>query len=379
MRLFELSQEQEEAKQQVMEFVNSDLQYLTLGGFAGTGKTTLVFDILEELERMGLLVVVLTPTGKAAHVLRMKGVDAATIHSFLYFFRGTVITDDDKEKLIFDEKEVLEKAPDLVIVDESSMVTTDIVESMSAHGLKILWIGDHGQLPPVGRDPGLMKNLDVRLETIFRQSLDNPILGLSHMVRQGGIPRDFPREQWGDSLKIGRCGGVSEMAAYMARHQINQAIVPFNNFRHGFNAAFRKEQLGYESVLEEGDKLICLKNDYRRSMYNGMMFMVDEVIDVDEERDLVVANMSDPDSGAERTGVKIHLPTLQGKEVRFDEIPTGYGQFNYGYAITCHKAQGSEWDSVLVVDMHCRNWDMKRWRYTAFTRAKKELHVAVGR
>lgn len=370
----QLTDEQEDAIGRVEDFLDEETATeFALGGYAGTGKTTLVNEILRRYGSEST--VVLAPTGKAAHVLRTKGVQASTVHSFVYDFNGTFVDEETKKELpSFVAKEQLHEQPDLVVVDESSMVNGEMVRDMRTHSFpKTLWVGDHGQLPPVGSDPGLMSRLDARLETIHRQAADNPIVNLAHFVRRGNHPGDFQSPDR-DRVLVGRSGTVEKMVEFANREKVDQVIVAYNRTRREFNASFRRKIRGFGLDVEVGDKLICLRNDYGRAVHNGMLFAVSRVHFVDSERSVVDLIAED---GSTRSGVPISSQLLRDGDVMSPMIPEGVLSFDYGYAITCHKAQGSEWNSVLVFDQPSRGWDMSRWRYTAFTRAKERLIVAV--
>ena len=122
-----------------------------------------------------------------------------------------------------------------------------------------------------------------------------------------------------------------------------------------------------------GEKLICLKNNRRRMIFNGMMFTVAEVNWQDEES--ICCDLID-DVGEVRDEIVMFKPCIGGKPAGV-EVPRDQEQFDYGYCITAHKAQGSEWNRVMVLDQPCRNWSMERWRYTAFTRAREHLTVII--
>ena len=161
------------------------------------------------------------------------------------------------------------------------------------------------------------------------------------------------------------------LADLMKDRPHDQVIVGFNNYRHEVNSAYRA-LLGYQDPLVVGEKLICLRNDYRVGVMNGGLYQAVEVFPAYDDVMEVVIVEEGGDPTITRM-VRIYLPCL-GRGPRPAD-PKGTTPFDYGYAITCHKSQGSEWDSVLLVDSPVNGWDMNRWRYTGVTRARERLTV----
>jgi exodeoxyribonuclease-5 len=246
---FALSVDQQAVADQVANYVQ-DLTHagneLALGGYAGTGKST----VLGYLRSTGTLptgTVYLAPTGKAAHVLRSKGLAASTIHSFLYLYQGLVEeTDDDgdptgKLKPVFADKDTHDDV-ELIVVDEASMVNDKLYDDLCALSCPILWVGDHGQLAPVGGDPGIMRDPRLRLEQVHRQAQGSDILAIAHDVRQTGNARKWIGHDTSD-LFVGRPSGrrvnSHKVVDYACASEVDQIVVPFNNLRHEINATYR--------------------------------------------------------------------------------------------------------------------------------------------
>lgn len=337
-------------------------QTLTLGGYAGTGKTTLVKHILKVQPA-----VVLAPTGKAAQVLRRKGVPAATCHSWLY----EPPDEDENGELVWTR---LAKSAAFVIVDESSMIATEIYQDLLATGARILFVGDHGQLEPVGDNPQLMRDPAVRLETIMRQAADSPILSFAHEVRTGApvVMSGHP-----DCLVTYPANRATD-GAFLTSFDI--VLTAFNRVRCSINHLIRKHKGYWEgsegcALPKAGERLICLRNSKRYGLCNGQL---GTVIRVGKRSDDALQIDFEPDGESVRTGIRIYVPQLgEEKTLPFSAIPKGLELFDWGYCITCHKSQGSEWDRVLVIeppDAAVREmWSKARWRYTAITRAAKHL------
>lgn len=361
-----LSEEQQAAFDRIVTWYREQprKQCLTLGGFAGTGKTTLVSALLEaKVAHIG----VVAPTGKAAEVLRRKGVACAeTIHSFLYNFQGE---DLETGELQFLRKEETAR-PQLLICDESSMVPLPIYQDLLATGLRILWVGDHGQLEPVGEDAGLMRNPEIRLETIHRQAANSPILAYAHHVRMGGEPYAAA----GDALNIAAIEGIDRgYADPLWLCAFDQILTAFNRTRVFLNMQIRAAA-GYGAQrLVEGEKVIVLQNKRDKGLFNGSIVTVERIHRDRPDAWEVTLRTDD--------GRTPHVELWKGhfhKEKRVVGTPKNVVIADYGYAITCHKSQGSEWDRILVIEEPSDHWSMARWRYTAATRAAQVLEYRTN-
>jgi len=342
-----------------------------LGGFAGTGKTTILKHLIHELEtrKQPTHIAVMAFTGKAASVLRSKGVrSACTIHSTIY--QANTHTHPVTFSLRHKNDDQIYHL-NLFIIDEASMVSTELYNDLKTFNKKILFVGDPGQLEPVGKNPNLMGKPNLVLKKIHRQAENSDIIQLSCDIRQG-----FPvmvRKPKDGAVCIKKKSLLSEEA--IASH--SQSICARNTTRQFWNANMRRH-FKRDGIIAVGEKLICLKNDPEIGMFNGLMFTVSEIVHVVDG--CITVNAIE--EGTNRVHHKLKLwtrgitePKLNPMTVKEDRCPKGWAQVDYGYVITCHKSQGSEWESVLVIDepMPAHVWDMKRWRYTAVTRASKFL------
>ena len=161
----QLTEEQRSTIKSVLKDLNSE-RFVTLGGYAGTGKTTCVNTIVKALENKKYKFAVCAYTGKATNVLRRKGIEAATIHSTIYRTEKNLETNE----VYWTRKPWHEFSHDGFIIDEASMVGEDIHKDLLSFGLPILYVGDHGQLEPVGSKFNLMQNPNYRLEKIHRNA-----------------------------------------------------------------------------------------------------------------------------------------------------------------------------------------------------------------
>jgi exodeoxyribonuclease-5 len=353
--LLEFSADQEAALAAVRAWRDSDpggdRQSFTLGGYAGTGKTTLIAHLAQTWE--GVAVAALC--GKAAHVLRAKGVAATTIHGLIY-----VRAPAPGGATRFRRRRSLGGVRTLII-DEASMIDHVLFHDLLSFGLPVLFVGDHGQLEPIGTSAGLMADPHVRLETIHRQARGNPILRLATAFREGR-----PTPYWDDPRGRLRVLGRGEFDRLVCPGV--QIICGFNKTRHRVNARVRGMLgLGRELVAP-GEKPICLKNNRTWNLFNGQQVTV---LDIAQDRPDTIHLDVETDDGRSLT-----LPALRqqlGHDLVKDFRSQDVALMDYGYCLTAHKAQGAEWDEVLVLEEICSSWDPRRWRYTAATRARQRL------
>ena len=334
--------------------------FTTLGGYAGTGKTTLIKALVSRLEDEGISTCVCTPTGKAASVLRRKGVSAATIHTPVYEF---VLSDNGDP--VFS---LLPSAPaPLVIIDEASMVNAEVFNDlMSLPRVRYIFVGDHGQLEPVGDNPNLMLDPVHRLETIHRQARDNPVIAFAHHLREGGTPTSFSTQD--PRLTIAR--STDDPDTYM-KDLSDVYIVGTNQARVSLNRTVRDTVLSLNSPNRPiiNDRIICLRNNREAGIFNGMMGEITAIRHGAFRH--TISFLPDGESNP------IHdLPVEPAQFHAQKTLPNSsysINLFDYAYAITAHKSQGSEWNRVTVFDSPSRLWDSRRWRYTAVTRAAEHL------
>jgi exodeoxyribonuclease-5 len=368
-----------------------DSTWITVGGYAGTGKTTLIAHLREHLMAIAhspfKSVAFCCYTGKAASILyqKLKAADSltdtdscGTIHRLIY----KALVDDTGRILAWERNPILTE--DLIIVDEGSMVNQRIWNDLLSYGKPIIVFGDHGQLPPVEGSFSLMAEPRLLLDTIVRQAQDNPMIQLSQLVRHGEpIP-------FGGSKPVRKLS-LSEPDTWdVFENEVTKPLSEWlcvcarNKTRLGLNKRIR-ELRGFESAEPtRGDRVICLKNNYAKLIFNGMLGTIKDIslkqphwyeaiIDLEEE-------------GVPYSGTISRYQFNQATTFRADRMPENVDiserelgdLFDFGYALTVHKAQGSEADRVLVFEERMAAYDeqmWRRWLYTAITRAKKELIV----
>lgn len=385
--LMALTDSQGRAMKRVREFIAGDEEHLTLGGYAGTGKTFLANEITGEIDGN---VMHCAYTGKAALALRDRGVaGATTIHRLIYKFYTLEEAQDayseaekNAEKYggawgrkleglnkIIEKYEggfVLNPESDiakcsLLMVDEFSMVNEETIDDLKLLAKKILFIGDPAQLPPVeGKSPLVP---DVFLDEVVRQALDNPILRVATQVREGkGMP---------DFCDLGAFKRIHRREAeWKLCFGADQVLCGTNKTRRMLNDKFRKN-LGYTSDIPvKRDKMVCLQNDHVLGLYNGMTGTCEGAKLMSKGSRHLLMDFS------QRSDFMEDLPVFDIHwEGKIDQwARKKYQFFDYGYALTVHKSQGSEWDDVVIFN-ECQN--MAGWLYTALTRAKHNA-ILVG-
>jgi len=356
-----LTKDQQDALDVIFDWVhNLDDRTLTLGGYAGTGKTTLVREIIDSGTCYARIV---APTGKACQVLARKGLDAITIHKLLYL---PPEEDPRTKELIWTSNGISRSG--FLIADEASMIAGDQYRDLMSTSARILFVGDHGQLQPVGDDPGIMRKPDICLETICRQVADSPILKFATLMRTGDHGPRFPPIDT-PGLLVKRPPDLLSSLDPEYLLQFDQILVALNGTRIAINERIR-ESLGRGPAPVPGDKVICLRNDYKLGLMNGQILTVTG--SSARRGDRYWLDLVDNDTKERFHSVPAHADQFNEKQLLSSK--KNIGLFDFGYAITVHKAQGSEWNYILVIEERAGDaWDPRRWRYTAVTRAKEML------
>lgn len=383
----ELTQEQKVIHDAVLDFVKEKKSQLRIGGYAGTGKTTLVAATVSALKERDkkIRIAFCCFTGKAAYVLRTK-LEAAgvaeeedyvgTIHGLIYepVIVGGVVVKWRRRQAI---------EADLLIIDEASMVGEQIWKDLLQYKIPMIAVGDHGQLPPVGGKFNLMEGPDHALVKIHRQAEGNPIIRLSQLAREDGA---IPTGTWN--------GPAGELV--MRRHSISaRDLVPGikdientmflcgrNATRQSVNAAVR-ERRGFEGPKPlKGERVICLKNNRDIGIFNGMGGTLQNLEPAGPDHyDAKI--LMDDDTVFDGYVIKDQFgapATLrEHKKIEPRELKE---LFDWGYCLTVHKSQGSEMDNVVLFEerfSQSTDEDWRRWYYTGVTRARKRLLIVGGR
>lgn len=398
----QLTAEQLQADKLIQEwFKDPARQIFVLSGLAGTGKTTLLnYTVCHSLGLTpDVSAAFVTPTGKAATVLIRQGIPATTLHRLIYqtiteetekVINGKVITID---KPVFRRRETIDKAIKLIVLDEFSMVSDEVLADIARFGVKMLVCGDNAQLPPVEGMNSLLTSPDFCLKTIVRQQADNPIIKLARDAMEG---RYIPYGNYGDRAFVlnGRKLPAERRKKYFLKAE--QIICGTNKTRAKINDEMRAYHRFY-GLPQAGEKLICTHNNWEQfidkdlnyNMVNGIIGYIKSVRYAGESIGFMTfrPDFLDEDCPEE---VPFDMGIFENGAYRyrhgdyfesFDENGNATGAFTlnryeYAYCISCHKAQGSEFSSAVVIDeSFAFKEDSARWLYTAITRAREKLII----
>ena len=378
----ELTKGQEQGLEIAVTRYKENMPYTCIAGYAGTGKTTLVQFIIDALHLKEEDVTYVAYTGRAALILRNKGCpNAMTAHKLLYYSE-----EQPDGTFIHTPRNKLEKRFKLIVCDEASMLPQEMIDLLLSHGIHVLFLGDQAQLPPIEGEQAILTEPHVFLTEITRQALDNPIIKLSMDVREGkpftcgGDKRCMviPRSKVTNSLLLGA----------------DEIIVGKNVTRHKINKYVRQLKWGdkYTAFPLEGEKCICLKNHWNvvgsngDPLINGQLGILRNIRinDLFPYGTIITADFLSDDGGLYKDLSIDYKLMVEGKPtINSENWKQFFGwpklfEFAYGYAITAHKSQGSEFNKVLVYDEAFGDEEQRRrWRYTSVTRAAEKLIVVV--
>jgi exodeoxyribonuclease V len=413
MEIQMLDECQEEAKNEILSwFVNpSKKKFFTLAGRAGTGKSTIVKSVVEHLGLKSGDVSFVTPTGKAALVLQSKGISSAcTVHSLIYIPKdkkkktdmviasideiikkvangekvSSLEDDFDASKKRNSESKKLEfrKKPDigsmkLIICDEASMLNDKVMDDLESYKIPVVYIGDHHQLPPVEGINSKIAHPDYTLEKIFRQAEGNGIIKIaSHILdsARGNIPfgADFGDNVFMENFDEFLCNFDS-----MAIDFADEILCGTNALRIAMNRLVRKRKGFGGDLPNKDERIICLKNNYDIGVVNGLQGYVRKINSVDMESGFMDIEFEGDDGSSIRSlriSLGIFIPQILDDSLMEAKCEK-YEKFDFGYAITVHKSEGSEWDNVLYIESKFRGGDIRAMHYTAVTRASKRLVI----
>jgi exodeoxyribonuclease-5 len=335
-----------------------------LFGYAGTGKTTLAQTIAEGVDGE---VKFAAFTGKAAMVMRSKGcAKASTIHSLIYRARES---GEEVPEFVLNEDAPASEAK-LIVIDECSMVDADLGRDLMSFGVPVLVLGDPAQLPPIqGGGYFTEAEPDAMLTEVHRQAFDNPIIRLSMEVRAGERPKPG---SYGDTQVV-RKDELDPQRVLEA----DQVLVGRNATRKAYNTRMR-ERRGFEGGLPAaGDKLVCLRNNRKKGLFNGSLWQVKTAPTT--RKQILKMRLLPDDFGTKAVAVSVRPECFTGAIDQLDwQMRKRYDEFDFGYVLTVHKSQGSQWDDVVLFDESFAFPDSRdRWLYTGITRAAQKLTLVV--
>lgn len=350
--MISLTPMQRSAFDRISEAMRRPASAFVLHGLAGTGKTT----VLAEVARSNPSALLCTLTGKAASVLSRKtGLNAQTIHSVFYQLIGKDRDDQGRKRLFWrDNVPEGQMRHRVVLIDECSMVDDAMAADIVRTGATIIACGDPGQLPPVmGKQ--FFSEPNFTLTEIHRQAQDSPIVRQAHAVRETGR-----YEADGPDFRIASRASSEEIIA-------SDAILCWTNkTRDAANQRARNIRGTWMPNPQRGEPIVCLKNNPDFGLFNGAIYQLAEpFLDGDTEIHLNI------------DGALLTVPNsvFRGVPSSLDPDDEAEGYFDFGYAMTVHKAQGSEWPSVTLIDEYRRSDQRRQWLYTGITRAAKRMLV----
>lgn len=376
---------------------NYEHLYLT-ENFVVTHNTTLVKTLIQSLPNINpeTDVCYCAYTGKACQVLnKMGNKPTSTLHRLMFEYRPKITGGFIRiPRPTIDYK--------IIVVDECSMLPQEFVDMLLSYPIFVIFLGDPFQIPPIEKDKGnyLLNNPHVFLSEIMRQDKDNDIIDLTMKIRNGEYIKPFN----GINAKV---FGKSELTTGMLEWA-DIVICATNAKRNAINKKMR-ELKGFSGPPQCGEKVICLQNNWDRLSENNMEPLVNGLVGHIENVytsfnpmpqfirgnvdviDTVVGNF------ISETGEEFGELTLDKKQFESGEETLDWKtkyklgkskykylipeQFAYGYAITAHRAQGSQWEKVLVIEENFpfENETHFRWLYTSCTRATQKLVVINNR
>ncbi|MFT4978005.1 MAG: ATP-dependent exoDNAse (exonuclease V) alpha subunit [Myxococcota bacterium] len=372
-----LSEDQEAARSQIHAALEGGAQVSVLVGPAGSGKTTLMRTLLDDIGQKRQ-VVLLCPTGKAAARLsEVTGRPAATIHRALY---GRV--ESDGTHLTFGAARAPCLPGGLIVCDEASMVSASLHADLIGQlptGAQLLYVGDREQLPPVRGEWGPdFTAPTAALEAIHRQAAESPIIQLAHAIRHG---RSWAG--WEAGLCERRVGGepVRWLTERLTASVDATLITTTNQRRSALNAAVRAELGLDEAPLSPGDRIVNLINQDTMGLMNGEVRVVEKAHRAAGPSWMHRAELWEVVLDGETAMINVDLigaPVPAFKKWRGRKKNLGkLLHVDYGFCLTVHKAQGSQWSDVGFVSCPAfrRLPDRRRLAYTAVTRAAERLCI----
>lgn len=386
-----LTASQETAFKRIMSwYTNRESEVFKLGGPAGSGKSYLISLVAEQIGIDNCLLI--TPTGKAANNLIKASLPARTIHSQIYRVNSKTNSDEvitfeslgdtefsnlenilkqsndrgytfDDEEARFVLKEELDPNIMCIIIDEGSMVGGNLLNDVLSFGIPVLLVGDPNQLPPVN-DTTVFRTCDYYLTEIVRQAQGSPVIYLSQEILQG-------------RLKVGCYGSCMVRKGPVSNEELCYAdivLTDTNISRNNLNERLRDLTLDFRArskPLNIGDRIICRTNTTITSsdgftLTNGAQGTITKIKHANKDYSLIDMVMSTPDLG-DFSFIGTTRPELFPAANRPPKI-------EYGYALTVHLSQGSEWPNVIYQKS---SFMKKSAMYTAITRAKESVLIAL--
>lgn len=375
-------------------------EVFVIAGYAGTGKTTCLELVIDEIGLDKEEVITVAFTGMASSCLTRKGHIASTIHKLIY---NPKVLPNGKVK--FNLKECIEGGYKLAVVDEASQASKQLMDDLLSFHIPVIAMGDPLQTKQFGGlDNGLLDKPNIVLDEVMRTSLDNPILYLATQVRNG---ERIKYGKMGDNVFIIPKNKIPDSAYVNA----SQVITTTNNSVSMINNYVRKKIYGLESMYPyKNEKIMCLKNNWDKFitedsidqyLVNGLIGTITDIGNYSEKTESFKMSFK-PIHSNKKEFKKLNADalyfsnnlrnddiffsedpeiqeifgqTIINRQIALDTIGTVIDKFNFAYATTVYKAQGSEFDSVLYYKDRFRN--TQREDYTSITRSKEFLMIGM--
>ncbi len=369
----------EEQRRAIIDSYEKD--FLIITGGPGTGKTTIMKGICEvyrelnklSYERLQEKVALLAPTGRAAkRMSETSGLRASTIHRFLKW---------NKENNKFQVNEYNKSKVEFVIIDEASMIDTYLMASLLrgiSANCKIVMVGDDHQLPSVGPGQLLHDLIDseklpvVKLEQLYRQGADSNIISLAYDIRNGCVKRDIFNEE--EDLTFIPSSPEEVISNIM---EISETYKDYNYKDFQILAPMYKTICGIDEINKKLQDIFNPKSKTKKEMRIG------EVVFREGDKVIQLTNMPDDNVYNGDIGIISRITSSPKKEIEIEfdynsvrYTPSNFSNFRLAYAISIHKAQGSEFSIVIMPVV--RNYNKMLYRklvYTGITRSKKKLFL----
>lgn len=432
--MVQLNTQQEEAKNLIVKWFNNNPSgenlIFTLAGYAGVGKTFLIDYVINEVLKLPKnKVAFVAPTGKAASLLVQKGNRATTIHRLVYNYVDSEKKDKNGNAIPkFIKKSEIPNFK-LIVVDEVSMVSADILKDIISFNIPILAVGDPGQIPPVlATSNKLLLHPDYTLTEIVRQSEGNQIIYISFLARTG---KEIPCGKYGDTVIVINREDIPEQEYKNILLKADQIICGKNSTRVKINNYIRDLKGFREKTPECGDKIICCQNNYNISLdkegdfplvngtigtvtnyktvndeeHLGKLRLKAEFLDKETDEDIIIdqsiftsdnhnfiydrhQHVYKMKDGQYKVSLSLkkqeNMTSEEHKKIIASEIKRRcsavkelqISDFDFAYAISVHKAQGSQFRKVILFDeSDCFKAYKNQWLYTAITRASEKLII----
>lgn len=449
---FDLTLKQDAFLRKIAQFVLSEHQdeIFVLKGYAGTGKTTLLSNLVNQLSLVRKKYVMLAPTGRAAKVISNYAKQPAfTIHKKIYYPKK------NQQSGVAFTMQANKHKNTVFIVDESSMISDNVTDAtMYTHGsllddlmyyvysgenCKLIIVGDTAQLPPVGMDESPALNEDrlalqydmkvdfIELTEVMRQEEDSGILYNATELREQLQQEfydffEFDVKPFKDIVRLQDGYETLDAIHDAYSHKGNEEtifIVRSNKRANQYNQQIRTRILDNDSEISAGDFIMVVKNNYfwlKESKVTDFIANGDilEIMQIYRYHELygfrfasVKVRMIDyPDMAPFDTIVLLDTLHSESASMTYEESnrlyqevlldyqdeTTAYRrmqkvknneyfnalQIKFAYAVTCHKSQGGQWDTVFIEQPYLPDGiskDYMRWLYTALTRAKEKVYL----